>query len=51
VHGGKVVFGEIGYRERVVKAPGHDANVAACLQDLTWDFATEVIISEMLPHG
>ena len=47
VNGGRVILGDIGYRERVVfTALGDAVNVAARLQDMTKDLGCEVLISE-----
>ena len=47
VNGGKVVIGDIGYKEhRVLTALGDAVNVAARLQDMTKDFDCEVLISD-----
>jgi adenylate cyclase len=47
VNGGKVVIGDIGYKEhRVLTALGDAVNVAARLQDLTKDFDCEVLIAD-----
>jgi len=47
VNGGRVILGEIGYRDRVVfTALGDAVNVAARLQDLTKDLGCEVLIAE-----
>jgi adenylate cyclase len=47
VNGGKVIIGDIGYRDRIVfTALGDPVNVAARLQDMTKDLGGEVVISE-----
>jgi adenylate cyclase len=47
VNGGRVIVGDIGYRERVVfTALGDAVNVAARLQDLTKDLGCEALVSE-----
>jgi adenylate cyclase len=47
IHGGDVVIGDIGYRERsVFTALGDPVNVAARLQDMTKSLECQVIISE-----
>jgi len=47
VNGGKVVIGDIGYKEhRVLTALGDAVNVAARLQDMTKDFDCEVLIAD-----
>jgi adenylate cyclase len=47
VNGGRVVVGDVGYRERIVfTALGDAVNVAARLQDLTKELGCEVIVSE-----
>jgi adenylate cyclase len=46
-HGGKVVVGDIGYRDRFVyTALGDAVNVSARLQDMTKDLQCEVIVSD-----
>ena len=47
IHGGDVIVGDIGYRERTVfTALGDAVNVAARLQDMTKSFDCKVIVSE-----
>jgi adenylate cyclase len=47
VNGGKVIIGDVGYREHVVfTALGDAVNVAARLQDMTKDLGCDVVISE-----
>ncbi len=47
IHGGDVILGDIGYRERTVfTALGDAVNVAARLQDMTKDLNCTVIVSE-----
>lgn len=47
VNGGRVIIGDIGYREHVVfTALGDAVNVAARLQDMTKDLGCEVLIAE-----
>ena len=47
IHGGDVIIGDIGYRERTVfTALGDAVNVAARLQDMTKTLGCTVIISE-----
>jgi adenylate cyclase len=47
VNAGRVILGDIGYRERVVfTALGDAVNVAARLQDMTKDLGCEVLIAE-----
>ena len=47
VHGGEVIFGDIGYRDHMVfTALGDAVNVAARLQDMTKNLACEAIVSE-----
>jgi adenylate cyclase len=47
IHGGDVVIGDIGYRERTVfTALGDPVNVAARLQDMTKSLECQVIISD-----
>jgi adenylate cyclase len=47
IHGGEVIVGDIGYRERTVfTALGDAVNVAARLQDMTKSLDCKVIVSE-----
>ena len=47
IHGGEVIVGDIGYRERTVfTALGDAVNVAARLQDMTKTLDCKVIVSE-----
>jgi len=47
VHGGEVIFGDIGYRDHMVfTALGDAVNVAARLQDMTKSLAYEAIVSD-----
>ena len=47
IHGGEVIIGDIGYRERTVfTALGDAVNVAARLQDMTKILDCKVIVSE-----
>ena len=47
IHGGEVIIGDIGYRERTVfTALGDAVNVAARLQDMTKTLDCKVIVSD-----
>jgi adenylate cyclase len=47
IHGGKVIVGDIGYRDHFVfTALGDAVNVSARLQDMTKDLQCEVIVSD-----
>ena len=49
IHGGNVLIGDIGYRERTVfTALGDAVNVAARLQDMTKELKCRVILSEQV---
>jgi adenylate cyclase len=47
IHGGDVIIGDIGYRERtVLTALGDSVNVAARLQEMTKSLDCKVVVSE-----
>ena len=47
IHGGEVIIGDIGFRDRrVFTAIGDPVNVAARLQDMTKNLNCQVVISE-----
>lgn len=52
LHGGSVILGELGYRDRfLTTAIGDPVHVAARLQDLTKEFGCELVMSEEVGTG
>src|SRR5260370_20875336 len=50
LHAANVILGELGYRDRfLLTAIGDSVHVAARLQELTKDYACQLVVSDIVP--